>query len=33
MEAATLNNRDGRALGKCPVDIFSEGATLMSMLF
>jgi hypothetical protein len=26
MEAATLNNRDGRALGKCPVDIFSEGA-------
>jgi len=24
--AATLNNRDGRALGKCPVDIYSEGA-------
>jgi len=21
-----LNNRDGRALGKCPVDIYSEGA-------
>ena len=24
--AATFNNRDGRALGKCPVDIYSEGA-------